>query len=95
MRRRSLASPGIVKFPVTGHPGIDSRLPRSGSLSLVTPENLVFATHAFCRNSNYREMLALRQTQCNPRGGSLGSAGCSAFSGNSSDPYSRPRRRIR
>src|SRR5262249_5588100 len=48
-RRRGVPSPGMVKLPVTGHPGIDSRLPRSGSLSPVTPENLGFAIQAFWR----------------------------------------------
>src|SRR5262245_42197976 len=82
----------MVKLPVTGQPGIDSRLPRSGSLSPVTPENFVFATHAFCRNSNWRETLAFRQMKCNARGDSLGEAGASAFFGASSSPYSAPRR---
>src|SRR5262249_19115737 len=69
----------MVKLPVTGHPGIGSRLPRSGSLSPVVPENLVLTIHAFCRNSNWREILALRQMKCNPRGDSLGEAGASAL----------------
>src|SRR5262249_11235568 len=57
----------MVKLLVTGHPDIDSRFPKSGSLSPVSSENLVFAIHALCRNSNWREMFALRQMKCNPR----------------------------
>jgi hypothetical protein len=67
-------------------------LPGNGSLSSVNPENFVFAIQAFWRNSNWREIFAFKQRKARPRGGSLGEAGASAFSGASSSPYSRPRR---
>jgi hypothetical protein len=93
--RRKLPSPGIVKLPVIEQPGIDSRLPSSGSLSPVKPENLALTIHAFCKNLNWREILALRQMKFSPRGGSFSGGGSSASSGDSSEPYSRPRRRMR
>ena len=52
MRLHKPAPFGIVKLAVLRQPGIASRLPTSGSLSSVSPENLVFIVHAFCKNSN-------------------------------------------
>ena len=60
MRRRSPEACGSEKVLVTGHPGMGSRLPTSGSLSSARPPNLLPIIQALCTNSNWRPMLALR-----------------------------------
>ena len=35
----------------------------------------MFIIHAFCKNSNWREMFALRQMKCNPRAGRFDGGG--------------------
>ena len=66
MQRGSPPSCGSEKLSVTAHPGMGWRLPSRGSLSAVTPLNLVFMIQAPCTNSNWREMFALMQTNWMP-----------------------------
>ena len=68
MRRRAASLRLATKASVARPPGAGSRSPSSGSLSPIKPLNESLAIQAFCKNSNWRAMFALRQTKRRPRG---------------------------
>ena len=61
VRLQTPVSCGTENVSTELHPGTGWRLPSSGSLYPVMALNFVLITQAFCTNSNWREMLAVRQ----------------------------------